>query len=47
MVTLVDDAWSILQAHACTGLGGATAITPFPVAADPLPQPAALPGAPT
>ncbi|WP_347268190.1 hypothetical protein [Paracoccus sp. (in: a-proteobacteria)] len=47
MVTLVDDAWSILQAHACTGLGGATVITPFPVAADPLPQPAALPGAPT
>ncbi len=40
---LIDDGWGLLQDYACTGFGGATVVTPFAVASDPLPDPAPLP----
>ena len=42
LIGLVDDAWAVLQGHACTGLGGATVVAPYPVASDPLPDPVML-----
>ncbi|MCV2448469.1 hypothetical protein [Paracoccus sp. DMF] len=43
LVGLVDTAWGILQAYEMTGLGGDTVVAPYPVAADPLPNPDPLP----
>lgn len=36
---LVEIAWGLVRDYACTGLGGTTVVAPYPVAADPLPDP--------
>lgn len=43
LVSLVDTAWGILEAYEMTGFGGSTVIAPYPVAADPLPDPLEVP----
>lgn len=43
LIGLVDTAWTIVQGYEMTGLGGSVVIEPYPVAQDPLPEPALLP----
>lgn len=39
MLALVETAWQLVRDHACTGLGGAIQIEPWPITGDPLPAP--------
>ncbi|MDQ7775145.1 MAG: hypothetical protein Q4615_04145 [Paracoccus aminovorans] len=39
MLALVESAWQLVRDHACTGLGGAVQIEPWPISGDPLPDP--------
>lgn len=40
---MADMAWEVARDYACTGLGGSIVIPPWPMAGDPLPDPAPLP----
>ena len=40
---MADMAWAVVRDYACTGLGGATVIAPYPLPTDPLPSPLPLP----
>ena len=44
---MADMAWAVVRDYACTGLGGATVIAPYPLATDPLPSPLPLDDPPT